>query len=55
MPRTTEKDKLLAGLDECLKQADELHLALVGIHISYAIEILRANLVVEDEPRGKVN
>lgn len=51
MPRQAERHKLMAALDDCLQQADELGLMLVGIHISQAIEILHAEVFLEDLPR----
>ncbi len=54
MPRQPEKHKLLAELDDCLQHADQLGLLLVGIHISHAIDLLRADVILEDLPRGNV-
>jgi hypothetical protein len=37
-----DKRELLQALEACLQSADDLGLALVGIYLSHAIELVRA-------------
>jgi hypothetical protein len=54
MDREAEKRKLVKALEACLQTADGLGLPLVGIHVSYAIDLLCAEDVMVNIPPTKV-
>lgn len=49
-----EKLELLRALEICLQTSDNLGLALVGIHVSHAIDILCAPSALTESPTTKV-
>lgn len=54
MDLQSEKRELLNALEACLVSADALGLGMVGIHVSYAIDLLRAEGLMTKGPPTKV-
>lgn len=54
MKQKADREALLQALEDCLESADALGLSLVGIHLSYAIECVREDLILNQASKSKV-